>query len=701
MSDKYEVEVLLRPAVEIYSAIVCFSCAVIMLSLPDLLWMPTPVAQGSALVLVALAVYDYAKANRVWRYRSGMKRTPIYRLPVNKVPKQKDKLFIGRGFRWTQTHTQRLSDTYEARYNMFIEIGDSQDRFNGLRSIPIFKALINADVAFNPFRPPSLAGGNPAVHGVGIKERAVFIPNSAREGNTLVLGTTGAGKTRWIEWMVSQDINGPKQDVVIVIDPKGDAELLSRMYCEAKRAGRESEFHIFHIGFPDFSERYNSIGNFSRITEVATRIANQLPDSGNSSAFKEFSWRFLNVAARALNELGERPDYREMRSAIDDIEPLMIRYMNHYFKLNDQDRWDKRLKDIRSNTSEKNLPRNFSDRSVEGYVYYKLSVDYGAEISSPLIKDMAACIKYDKTYYDKLVSSVGPLLEKLTAGKAGELLSPNYFDLSDSRPVMDWRTVIRERGIVYIGLDALSDPTVAGAVGQSMMADLTSVAGEIYKHGAFAGIPGNTEKPFKIRVHLDEVNELISDQFIPLVNKCRGAGMDVTAYTQAIEDIETKVDSKPKAEQITANFNNLFMMRVRNRATALLLCEQLPDVNIDTLMAVSGVTDSDYTTGTHFTSRNEDRISAVKTPMLDPSTLTQLPNGQAFALMEGGRLYKLRIPLPIQSKEDKALPTDIEHMVSNMKNRVIASDWAVEEPWWNIAEAANPARNDRASAGVV
>lgn len=704
MSDKYAVEVLLRPAVEIYSAVVCLSCAIIMFTLPEVLWMPKKVAQGSAIVLIVFALYDYSKAKTIWDYRSRMKRTPIYKLAIKNVPKQNDKLYLGRGFRWTQAHTQRLSDTYEARYNQFIHVTDSHDRFERLRHLPVLRKLINADSALNPFRPPSPTGGNPAVHAVGMKERSIFIPNKARKGNMLVLGTTGAGKTRWIEWLVSQDINNPEKQVVIVIDPKGDAELLSRMYIESERAGRLSEFHIFHIGFPELSERYNSIGNFSRITEVATRIANQLPDSGNSATFKEFAWRFLNIAARALNELGERPDYRDMRSAIDDVEPLMIRYMDHYFKNNGEEKWRQRIEEGLKGKEEENLPKNFLGRSVKGYVYYTMTVEHGDEISDLLISDLAACIKYEKSYYDKLVSSVGPLMEKLTTGKAGELLSPDYFDMSDVRPILDWRTVIREGGVVYVGLDALSDPTVAGAVGQSMMSDLTSIAGEIYKYGPFAGMPRSDDEDVKIRLHLDEVNELISDEFIPLVNKCRGAGMDVTAYTQAVEDIETKVGVKSKAEQIMANFNNLGMMRVRNKATAQILCEQLPDVNIDTVMTVSGVTDNDYSTGNHFTSRNEDRISAVKTSMLEPSTLTQLPDGQAFVLIEGGRLYKLRIPLPISTKQERELPTKIDQIVSQMRRRSSAgasNDWAEEEPWWNIVDATDAVSKAQSDKGAA
>ena len=64
-----------------------------------------------------------------------------------------------------------------------------------------------------------------------------------------------------------------------------------------------------------------------------------------------------------------------------------------------------------------------------------------------------------------------------------ELISPNYADLNDPRPNFDWMQVIRKRAIVYVGLDALSDPEVAAAVGNSMFSDLVSVAGHIYKFG--------------------------------------------------------------------------------------------------------------------------------------------------------------------------------------------------------------------------
>ena len=109
----------------------------------------------------------------------------------------------------------------------------------------------------------------------------------------VVLGATRVGKTRFAEILITQDIRVGK--VVIVFDPKGDVALLKRMYVECCRAGRQGDFWFFHLGFPEMSDRYSPISSIGRITEVATRVANPLPGEGNSAAFKQFAWLYVNI----------------------------------------------------------------------------------------------------------------------------------------------------------------------------------------------------------------------------------------------------------------------------------------------------------------------------------------------------------------------------------------------------------------------
>ncbi|MCQ3823116.1 TraM recognition domain-containing protein, partial [Streptococcus agalactiae] len=71
-----------------------------------------------------------------------------------------------------------------------------------------------------------------------------------------------------------------------------------------------------------------------------------------------------------------------------------------------------------------------------------------------------------------------------------------------------------------------------------------------------------------------------------------GAGIQVTAYTQTLSDIEARIGNRAKAGQVIGNFNTLQMLRVRETATAELLTQQLPKVNVLTKTLVSGATDT-------------------------------------------------------------------------------------------------------------
>ncbi|MCP5408945.1 MAG: type IV conjugative transfer system coupling protein TraD [Chromatiaceae bacterium] len=681
--SRHPIEALLRPPVELWSLCVSFASAAIALFAPWALMMPPGVAYAAAAALTLLGLIRGRQAWRVIRYQRNMRKLPGYRLRASKIPLSSRKLFLGKGFLWTQQHTQRLRDTIRPEVRHYIEPGRlhrwARRKEVAWESIPLLKwpaRLLRTRAWWNPLAPLPAVGGKPALHAVEPDEQAVWMDIGERVGHTLVLGTTRVGKTRLAEMLITQDIR--RGDVVIVFDPKGDAGLLKRVYSEAKRSGRAREFHLFHLGYPQVSARYNAIGNFSRITEVATRIANQLPSEGNSAAFKEFAWRFVNIIARALVALKRRPDYQQVRRYINDIEPLFIEYAGHHLDRQGASDWRAQVEAAAESINERNLTPALRGRNREAIALMRHL--QAQDLYDPVLDGLMSAFKYDKTYFDKIVSSVGPLMEKLTTGNIAELISPDYLNEGDTRPIFEWMEVIRRNGIVYVGLDALTDTTVAGAVGNSMFADLVSVAGHIYKHG----VPGETgNRPPIISLHADEFNELIGDEFIPLLNKAGGAGFQVTAYTQTWSDVEARIGNRAKAGQVAGNFNTMIMLRVKELATAEMLTEQLPRVEVFTLMSVSGVDDSSEPgSGVDFKSRNEDRISVSEVPLLTPAELIALPKGQAFALLEGGQLWKLRIPLPV---DDSDMPESPAEIASEMERTYITNDswYRVRESWWS------------------
>ncbi len=64
-------------------------------------------------------------------------------------------------------------------------------------------------------------------------------------------------------------------------------------------------------------------------------------------------------------------------------------------------------------------------------------------------------------------------------------------------------------------------------------------------------------------------------------------------------------------------------------------------------------------------------MSSIQVPLLEPASLVQLPKGQAFALLEGGQLWKLRIPLP-DAAHDPLMPESITHIARYMENSTTA-----------------------------
>ncbi|EPB9494613.1 TPA: type IV conjugative transfer system coupling protein TraD [Pseudomonas aeruginosa] len=686
MAQSHAVEVLLRPAVELYTVAVCAGAAIVCLLAPWSLALSPLLGLGSALSFLAFGFIRLREAMAILRYRRNIRRLPRYVMTSRQVPVSQQRLFIGRGFRWDQRHTHRLMQTYRPEFRRYVEptptyrIARRLEERLEFAPFPLSKlARVTAwDNPLNPARPLPPVGGMPRLHGIEPNEVDVSLPLGERVGHSLVLGTTRVGKTRLAELFITQDIRrrnaAGEHEVVIVFDPKGDADLLKRMYVEAKRAGRENEFYVFHLGWPDISARYNAVGRFGRISEVATRIAGQLSGEGNSAAFREFAWRFVNIIARALVELGQRPDYLLIQRHVVNIDALFIEYAQHYFAKHEPKAWEV-IVQLEATINDKNTPRHMVGREkrVVALEQYLSQV----RVYDPVLDGLRSAVRYDRTYFDKIVASLLPLLEKLTTGKTAQLLAPNYSDLNDSRPIFDWMQIIRKRAVVYVGLDALSDAEVAAAVGNSMFSDLVSVAGHIYKFGIDDGLPGaNAGNKVPINVHADEFNELMGDEFIPMVNKGGGAGLQVTAYTQTLSDIEARIGNRAKAGQVVGNFNNLFMLRVRETATAELLTKQLPKVEVYTTSLMSGATDSSNIRGqTAFTSHTQDRITTTSVPLIEPAHVVSLPKGQAFALLEGGNLWKIRMPLPAPDP-DEAMPRDLQQLAGYMRQHYVESgDW--------------------------
>ena len=121
MAQPHAVEVLLRPAVELYTVAVCTGAAILCLVAPWSLALNPLLGLGSALAFLTFGAIRLRDAWAILRYRRNIRRLPRYVMTSRDVPVSQQRLFVGQGFRWEQRHTHRLMQTYRPEFRRYVE----------------------------------------------------------------------------------------------------------------------------------------------------------------------------------------------------------------------------------------------------------------------------------------------------------------------------------------------------------------------------------------------------------------------------------------------------------------------------------------------------------------------------------------------------------------------------------------------------
>ena len=504
-------------------------------------------------------------------------------------------LWLGTGFEWKAAHTERI---------MTIERSGLGQRIR------------------NSF-------GAPYLHGVETREKNVFLPFSHTSGHTLILGTTGAGKTRLFELLITQAI--VSGDTVIIIDPKGDRELRDHAREVTLLLGSPERFAFFHPGFPRESFRINPLEDFSRSTELASRIASLIP-AGNNPAFKNYCEEALDLVIEALLASGERPTLKRVRDLIvsEDDRVRLFLALAERLSLDA----NVPLNGTSMQPGQKQ-PRKTNDISVVFSVLKKSPAFRGMRGYEEAL-NLYSVLTRDPVHFEKMTASLRPVLTILTAGELGSLISPDYSDLSDDREILSLSSAARAGRVLYFGLDSLTDSMASACFGSLLLADLTAIAGEIYNY--------SEKKPRTLSLFVDETAEGINEPFIQLLNKGRGAGIRCFAATQTVHDLEARLGSAAKAGQVLGNLNNIISLRVTDAETQKFFTDTLPEVSV----LVPSESESSQTSSESpltMSGSESTGIQETREPAVPPAALGSLPNFEYYARISGGKLVKGRFPL--------------------------------------------------------
>lgn len=513
---------------------------------------------------------------------------------------EQPRLWLGRGFDWGQQEAQRV---YEIR-----------------------KRGIDQEL------PDDGTPGAKWLHGIRPDEHDITIGPGEEAGHTILYGTTGSGKTRTFDLILAQKIAAG--ETVFIIDPKGDQGLREAAQRACINAGTPERFVYFNPAHPEVSARIDVMANWTRATELASRVAALMPNEGGGDNFQAFSWMALNHVCQALVSTGHRVNLRRLRRYIEGgPEDLAARALEQHL--------DRALEDWRvRNDQALARARTLEERiNVMARIYERLP----EEERSDAVSGILSMHRHERSHFHKMVVGLLPLLNMLTAEPLGELLSPDYRAESDPRPLMDSGQIIDAGQVVYIGLDSLTDSTVGSAIGSILLADLTAVAGEKYNYAR----PGEMST---VNVLIDEAAEVLNNPMIRLLNKGRGAGFKLFVATQTFPDLVERMGSKEAAAQVAGNCNNVIALRLTDPDTQTMLSEKLGKTVIRQIMHTQGTSamgsDRDPT---NWSGNYGERLIETEAELFPGELFGKMPNLQYLMHTAGGRVVKGRVPI-IQSE---------------------------------------------------
>ncbi|MDX1296696.1 MAG: conjugative transfer system coupling protein TraD [Pseudomonas sp.] len=557
-------------------------------------------------VQAGFALAALPRALRVQRAKKSLYGMPLTFTSVESMAKiveeNPESFYYGEAFQWRQQHAQ---------YAFELQSRD-MDSILGKKGR----------------RDPTVKGTK-WLHGLGMREETPCLrPADLRSIHTLITGTTGAGKTRLFDLAIAQCIL--RGETVIVIDPKGDKGLAEtcRRTCEAM--GKGKRFLYFHPGFPEESIRLSLTRNYGRATELASRVA-VLMNSESGDTFQAFAMMALNNVIQAMLIIGELPTLLSLRRTLEgDVPGLTIRVLSQY------GRRVRGEKDFDATMEQAFAQAKAKDPEAKAKVLRKIYyADLIHDAPNSDLEGLLTMLEHERTHFSKMIAGLLPILVMLTAGRMSDLLSPqmNEDGTVAGDPYSDMNSIINGNQVLYMGLDSLSDPMVGSALGSLALADLASTAGEIYNH----------RLPCPVNIFVDEAAEVINDQLIQLLNKGRGAGINLYIATQTIADFKARMGDEAKAMQVLANANNIISLRILDSDTQEFITKKMPMTRLKYVMRTQG---NNAGEGGVITGGNQgERLMEEEGELFPSALLGELPDLEYLAIFAGGDVRKGRLPI--------------------------------------------------------
>lgn len=572
------------------------------LLLPWLPWQNTALATSLshmcwllAILTLGVGLWRMAQGwkNQQWleqRYQRQLLITTSTDLQQNHI--SGNKWWLGKGFYWNSKHSFRQQNLQQ-----HLESGQLLYRSH----------------------PPAAgkAMGANWLHILEAQEQNIYLDCDHTNGHMLIVGTTGAGKTRAFDLLIQQAIL--RREAVVIIDPKGDHDLREKALQAAYRLNMADKFLVFNPAYAQQSIALDLLGNYSKTSDLAQRIISLIPPSANAGPFRAVSYKAVLTIIDALTLLDQKITISRIYISLTvGLKPLVVEVLRYMFK-----RYN--LVDLDPNDA---LDPDITTRELNNMVRYYV-VNYHKYLKVEAVINLFELYQHDHAHLTKMIATLLPGLQVLASPPMNDLISPEL-EPTHQRILFNLQSLTTDNYILYVGLDSLSDATLSGNIGSLLLSDLAALAGMIYNYK-------DVKKP--INIFVDEAAEVVNDAFIQILNKGRGAGLRCFTATQTIADFNVRTGSYDKTRQMLGNFNNWLALRTNDYDTQNYLAQSLRKTRVS-------VKHASYAHHDLLSSNNQsDSMHHEQTNLITPDIFAELRNFEYIARVSGGSLIKGRLPI--------------------------------------------------------
>jgi len=444
------------------------------------------------------------------------------------------------------------------------------------------------------------------------RSRPVLLPHSAFSQHMITFGTTQSGKSTLNELLSVQAILDG--DPVIVINPKEGGRWLNWAYAASLHAKRADRFHLVSLSYPNACSTYSPLQDYSDATELADRIVIPLPESRDAAPYKAFCHKVMYVVSEAMIACGIAPTFeRLLKYSLENmgelLQKLLVQRFPHAF----------RPEQLRTPDQLKGAIQDYRDRVSRGLIEEDRTVNRLATLYSHPIDN-----------FQRMVNSLVPYLVKLSTGAAGTVMNVEKGDVR-------WHDVVEGRGVVYFDLAGMKGALSSEAVARMIVSDLTSFVGTRYAY--FSSRP-------RIHLFVDEFSNVLTREFLDVLNKAAGSGLRVYAMAQSMADPEAVLGSRAQAQRMLDNMRLKAQMQAADETGAAGFSEICGKTKVHEIELSMNTRPAFFSAGHRAVAdyeQSQSRKQAVRSEFLVPPELLQrMERGQMFFKL-GGELHFVQV----------------------------------------------------------